>query len=377
VSDGDVATLAGLTTLGTDAITVTITDTTVASAALVALDLLTANQITATAMTTITGTFANIKAVTVTADGASTIDTDEDYNATVSDTTINAASLTEIDVDTSGTVTATAADTITGTASAIQTAITSDGITTATDYNVTITGAATVAQLTTIDDDTTGVVTAASITDTYGNIQTLVENSPSVIENATGTITANGTFLGETISMVDVANLANLTINGAEGADTILGAQGNDTITGGTGADILFGGSGLDIFVVTDIETNGSDKLFTFTSDTDGAAVGQGDDHIQFSTADLSGVTGFAAYTGAGTTITLTGGALVEYVAGAGAAADEAGATMSFNSTNGELSFDADGTGGSATAIVVATFFSDSGSTAITDLLVADISIIA
>jgi len=328
-------------------------------------------------MTTITGTYANISAVTVTADTAATINTDEDYNATVSDTTIAAADLTILDTDTSGTVTATAAGTITGTAAAVQTAITSDGITTATNYAVTLSGEATVAQLTTIDDDTTGVVTAASITDTYGNIQTLVANSPSVIENATGTITANGTFLGETISMVDVANLANLTINGAAGDDTILGAQGNDTITGGLGADTLFGGLGTDTFVVTDVETNGSDNIFTFTSSTDGAAVAQGDDQIQFSTADLTGVTGYAAYTGSGTTISLTDGTKVEYVAGAGAVADEAGATMIFNSTTGALSYDADGTGSTASATVIATFYSDSGTTAITDLLVADIAIIA
>jgi hypothetical protein len=73
----------------------------------------------------------------------------------------------------------------------------------------------------------------------------------------------------------------------------------------------------------------------------------------------------------------LTDGTKVEYVAGAGATADEAGATMIFNSTTGALSFDADGTGSSAAAITVATIYSDSGTTAITDLLVADLSIIA
>ena len=125
------------------------------------------------------------------------------------------------------------------------------------------------------------------------------------------------------------------------------------------------------------IETNGSDNIFTFTSDADGASVAQGDDHIQFSTADLIGVTGYAAYTGSGTTITLSNSSKVEYVAGAGAVANEAGATLAFNSTNGQLSYDADGTGSSATAIVVATFYSDSGSTVITDLLVGDIAIIA
>lgn len=42
---------------------------------------------------------------------------------------------------------------------------------------------------------------------------------------------------------------ANATLDGGDGADTIIGGRGNDTITGGGGADDLYGGIGDDTFV--------------------------------------------------------------------------------------------------------------------------------
>jgi len=241
---------------------------------------------------------------------------------------------------------------------------------------VTLTGASTKAQLVSLDGYTTGQISAVDITDTWSNILSLADDAPTLINDSSGTITANGNFTDEQIT-ADNYSLGNLTINAGSGADTVVGSAGNDTISGQGGDDILSGGAGTDTFVVEDIETNGSDTMYSFTTSTDGAAVGAGADVIQLSTADLTGVTGYAAYTGAGTAITLTDASLVEYVAGAGAVADEAGATLAFDSSTGQLSYDADGTGSSASAIVIATLTSDEGVTAITDLLVADISIIA
>jgi Ca2+-binding RTX toxin-like protein len=88
--------------------------------------------------------------------------------------------------------------------------------------------------------------------------------------------------------------------------------------------------------------------------------------------------TGFVTYAGSGTSITLNDATTkVAFVTGAGAAASEAYATVSYDTSTGQLSFDADGTGSTASAIVVATLFSDFGDTAITDLLAADLSFIA
>jgi len=373
------ANLATLATASTDAITVTVTSLSNAAADLLTLDGKTSVEVVATAMTDISGTFDDVKAVVITADDANTINTDGDYDATISDTTIAATSLSEIDGDTSGTVTATAATTITGTAADVITAIQSTGITTATDYNVTLSGAATVGQLTTIDGDTTGAISAAAITDTFSAINTLALNSATTLQNATGPITANGNFADNSMDMTDVGNLADLVINGGGGNDTIIGAQGNDTITGGTGNDILFGGLGTDTFVIADIENNGSDQFFTFTTNGDNANVNQGTDVLQFSDADLTGVASFVAYTGggAGLALTLNDGATdVELVSGANAQASGAEAAFLFDTSTGVLSFDADGSGAGA-VINVGTFYSDSGSTLITDILAADFNFIA
>jgi Ca2+-binding RTX toxin-like protein len=298
---------------------------------------------------------------------------------TVSGTSVAATDLIVLDAASTTAVVSTTPTTITGTAGNIETVITSTGVTTNANYNVTITGDSTFSQLQTMDDDNgTGAISAASITDTFGNILSLATNHSSVLQNASGTVTANGNFLDNSMDMEDVGTLANLTINGASGADSILGAQGNDTIDGGTGVDTIKGGLGTDTIVVSDVETGGNDNILFFTSSTDTANVNQGADVIQFSTADLTAVTGFAAYTGGGTTKALTGGnGNVEFIVGAGAVADEAGATFAFNTSNGQLSFDADGTGGTASAIVVGTFHSDHGPTVLADMLVGDVTFIA
>ena len=330
-------------------------------------------SVDASAVTTLTGSASAVR------EAVNTITLDGDYLVTLGAGTAASADLNTVDADTTGAIDATAATTITGTAADVITAIQSTGITTATDYNVTLSGAATVGQLTTIDGDTTGAISAAAITDTFSAINTLALNSATTLQNATGPITANGNFADNSMDMTDVGNLADLVINGGGGNDTIIGAQGNDTITGGTGNDILFGGLGTDTFVIADIENNGSDQFFTFTTNGDNANVNQGTDVLQFSDADLTGVASFVAYTGggAGLALTLNDGATdVELVSGANAQASGAEAAFLFDTSTGVLSFDADGSGAGA-VINVGTFYSDSGSTLITDILAADFNFIA
>jgi Ca2+-binding RTX toxin-like protein len=175
-----------------------------------------------------------------------------------------------------------------------------------------------------------------------------------------------------------LGSLHDLTIDGGAGADTILGADGDDTIIGGTGADVMYGGLGNDTFEVSNIETNGSDSIYFFTTAADAAVVGQDDDLIEFSSADLIAAVGFIDYDGDGTSITLTGAVgTVGFVAGAGAIATDDTAMFVYNTTTGVLSFDADGTGAAATSITIATLYSDDGSTAIADFLSADLTFIA
>jgi len=325
VSDGDLATLVGLSTSSTDALTITVTDTTATAANLNTVDGHTSVAVNAAAVTTITGTAANVITAYL-ADAAHTI-------------------------------------------------------TLANTEAVTLSGVSTYAQLTIIDGYTSGTITAADITDTYANIKSLATSAPLILTDATGTVTANGTFQAETIDMSNLGSLHSLTINGGAGADTILGSSSDDTIIGGIGADVLYGGLGNDIFYNASISANGQDSIYYFTTTADAAAVGQGADKMEFSTANLIGLTGFASYSGTGSTgtsITLNDGTnKVVLVTGTSAAADVAQATFTYNTSTGVLSFDADGTGTAASSIAVATLYSDAGSTAIADFASTNLVFIA
>ena len=107
-------------------------------------------------------------------------------------------------------------------------------------------------------------------------IQTFQGGSASqatILENATGTITANG-------SGVDSADLSavqhGITINLGAEADTVVGTDFADTITGGTNTDIVYGGSGIDTYVFNTgdaptalVATLKYDKIGDFNSSQD------------------------------------------------------------------------------------------------------------
>jgi Ca2+-binding RTX toxin-like protein len=147
---------------------------------------------------------------------------------------------------------------------------------------------------------------------------------------------------------------------------------GDDTITGGAGADTITPGLGSDTIVNADIDNDGLDVISSFTTGTDGAGVGEGADTLQFSDADLKGLTGFAdGVSATGTLLTFNDGITkAELIVGAGAVADEAVATFAFDTSTYTLTFDADGTGANA-AIDVVTL------TGVTDLAAADFAFVA
>jgi Ca2+-binding RTX toxin-like protein len=124
----------------------------------------------------------------------------------------------------------------------------------------------------------------------------------------------------------DVLNGGSVADNliGGAGDGTISGGGGNDTIVGGTGLDSLTGGSGSDRFVFN----NASEGIDTIT-DFDPTAT----------TGDLFNVSssGFATIGGLGT--------LAASRFTIGAAATTASQRFIYNSSNGNLWFDSDGTG--------------------------------
>ena len=154
-------------------------------------------------------------------------------------------------------------------------------------------------------------------------------------------------------------NAANNVLTGNGAANLLAGFAGNDTLKGGGGNDILIGGDGNDTLV-------GGAGADTFVFDTAPGSTNRdaitdfvhGQDHMQF---DL------AAFAGVGST-----GALdpAQFHSGAGmTTATQDDDRFIYNTTNGALYYDADGTGASE-AIQVATLTNHAPINS-TDILIA------
>ncbi|WP_413175482.1 FG-GAP-like repeat-containing protein [Anabaena azotica] len=122
--------------------------------------------------------------------------------------------------------------------------------------------------------------------------------------------------------------------NGGDGADTLTGGIGNDTLTGGLGNDTLTGGVGNDIFRFN-AQNEGIDTIQDFTV---------GEDKIRISASGFSNALSIG---------TLASSA---FLSGAGiTTASDTFQRLIYNSTNGALFFDADGSVNAFSAIQIAT----------------------
>jgi len=149
----------------------------------------------------------------------------------------------------------------------------------------------------------------------------------------TGTVAIDGT--GNNSNNLLTGNNAANTLTGLDGNDTLLGGSGNDTLVGGNGNDVLTGGSGLEQFVLNAPGT-GIDSI------TDFKVI---DDTLVVSASQFGG--GLTV----GTAIDSS-----QFRIGAGATtATTADHRFIYNSTNGALFFDADGSATTAMAIQLAT----------------------
>ena len=114
--------------------------------------------------------------------------------------------------------------------------------------------------------------------------------------------------------------------------NVLLAGSGNDRLVGGSGSDTLIGQDGNDtyVFALADI---GIDRIYDFAS---------GSDVLEFSASELGGSIGVGALNASDLTF--------------GLAAVGANAQFVYTTSNGVLSFDADGDGaGAAQAIVTLT----------------------
>jgi Ca2+-binding RTX toxin-like protein len=159
----------------------------------------------------------------------------------------------------------------------------------------------------------------------------------STVENLTLTSSANIGGTGNKLNNTIIGNTANNTLAGAAGDDTISGGAGSDTLFGGLGNDTLTGGAGADMFVFN-TKPNAAlnvDVITDFSSSNG--------DHLQFSVKLFKGL---------GTLGDLSSD---QFWSGVGVrTAHDATDRIIYNTSTGDLYYDADGSGTRAVAILVA-----------------------
>lgn len=126
----------------------------------------------------------------------------------------------------------------------------------------------------------------------------------------------------------------NDSLNGGSAGDRLLGGNGADRLIGESGNDVLIGGAGADVFVWFN-PTDGNDRIDDWTAS---------DDQLEFSAGGFGGG--------------LTAGGLNanQLVVGANPLADQAFGQFLYNTLNGQLRWDADGTGAGAAIAIVRLF---------------------
>ncbi|MSR14641.1 MAG: calcium-binding protein [Gammaproteobacteria bacterium] len=210
----------------------------------------------------------------------------------------------------------------------------------ATSGTLTLTSAVTGVEIVEI---ATGTAALGVFTGTQAinvNASAITSNGITLTGNA-GNNTLTGTGLADTVN----GNGGNDTLNGGAGVDTLNGDAGTDTLNGGADADTLNGDAGNDTLkggTGSDMLTGGADSD-TFHFDT---AIGTDIDTVtDFSAADDGFALDNLIFTA------LTDGALAgaAFESGAGLlAATGAAIRIFYDSTAGDLSYDADGNGADA-----------------------------
>ena len=141
--------------------------------------------------------------------------------------------------------------------------------------------------------------------------------------NATGNAAAN-TLTG---------NASNNTLKGLSGNDNLSGGNGADKLFGGLGKDTLTGGLGKDIFVFdTALSSSNVDTIKDFSVADDKIHL----DKTIFKALNLGGLSADAFAKGAG---------LIS--------AQDSSDRIIYNTSNGNLFYDADGNGSAAAAVLV------------------------
>lgn len=252
--------------------TVALSDTgAVTAAALKALEAATTGLLDASSVTSITSaSTSDALLLLVTKQGTSgdNIKTAANVAVELGGGTLSAVNVKAVDAATTGLVTATNLSTISGSAadvkSVLEAATTGTALSAPSLVNITI---ETVATSTIFNNVTFNNNAVVNLADVAGNAITLV----NATVGAGKTLTIDGSTLTNSFNFNGGAETDGaVIIKGGAGADTFIGTSGADTLTGGGGADTFYftqtgsligSGGGTNIDRITDFNTGGADLL--------------------------------------------------------------------------------------------------------------------
>jgi Ca2+-binding RTX toxin-like protein len=184
-----------------------------------------------------------------------------------------------------------------------------------------------------------------NITGSY-SMADLANNVEDLILTGTGLINVTGNDVNNIITGNAKANqleggAGDDNLIGNSGNDTLLGGLGNDSLSGGLGKDTMTGGDGVDTFIFNTAPAKANvDTITDFVSNTDVIAL---DDKI------------FKKLIGA-TNLSDNFETIVT-----GAKASDANNYLLYDSTTGNLYYDADGSGKKSVAVLVGVFDDGAG----------------
>ena len=155
-----------------------------------------------------------------------------------------------------------------------------------------------------------------------------------VVDFGTGTITggSSGTISFTAVERVVASNFAD-SLTGAAGGQTLTGQGGADTLWGGLGVDTLWGAGGNDAFVFREMGSANADRVSDFAS---------GADKLQLDDAAFTSIGAMGNFA--------TGDA--RFWASSGGAAHDSNDRVLYNTSTGQLYYDADGNGSGAAQLI-------------------------
>ena len=157
--------------------------------------------------------------------------------------------------------------------------------------------------------------------------------SALVVNFATGSIAGSSGSVSFTGIERVVAGNFNDSLTGAAGGQNLAGQNGNDTLWGAAGADTLWGGTGNDAFVFREMGSANADRVSDFAS---------GQDKLQLDDSAFTAIGALGNFAASD----------ARFWASSTGVAHDANDRVLYNTSTGQLYYDADGNGGGAAQLV-------------------------